>query len=300
MSTTTWTVTTDKVTAVAGFNEYVELCKPRIALLVLVMVALSVVVAAWGQPSPLVILHAVVGVAFVAASGSAGNQWIERISDSRMPRTASRPLPSGRLTSRQALAFCGMTLVAGLVYLTSTCGWLAATLGLLTWMLYVMVYTPLKQMTAWNTAVGAVAGSMPILIGWAASDATWDLRVASLFLLLFLWQFPHFMAIAWLYRAEYAAAGMQMSTVTDSTGRRAGIQAVLGALAILPVSLVPILTAPRAPWCGIVLLTLGCIQLGLAWAFCVRRDDAAARRLLRATLVYLPLVFIMLALFPAF
>jgi protoheme IX farnesyltransferase len=173
-----------------------------------------------------------------------------------------------------------------------------AALGLLTWLLYVCVYTPLKSRTSLNTAVGAVAGAMPVLMGWSASGAEIDLRAAALFLVVFLWQFPHFMAIAWIYREQYDAAGLKMLTVVDPSGRRAGTQAVLSALALLPVSFIPALLSPGASLYVLAAFALGGGQLACAVMFCAKRDEAAARRLLRASLVYLPALLTLLLFVP--
>jgi protoheme IX farnesyltransferase len=280
--------------------DYVELTKPRIAVLELVVVLAAGFVATWGQPDPAAMLYAMFGTLLVAASASAANQWIERYSDARMARTASRPLPAGRLAGAEAFTFSGVTLVAGLVSLATCVNLPCAGWALLTWILYVIVYTPLKMISPANTAVGAVAGALPVLIGWSAAGATIDERAVALTLLLFLWQFPHFMAIAWLYRNDYARAGYQMHTVVEPTGRRAGWQAVLAALALVPVSVVPVLAAPGL---GSVLFVasavlLGAGQLVLAAAFWQQATDWRARLLLRASLVYLPTVLIMLMLAP--
>jgi len=244
--------------------------------------------------------HAMLGTLLVAASASAANQWLERRSDARMARTASRPLPAGRLSSSEAFAFAAATLVGGVLYLACFVNLAATGWALLTWALYVLVYTPLKMLSSVNTAVGAVAGALPVLIGWSATGTPIDARAVALALLLFLWQFPHFMAIAWLYRSDYNRAGYQMLTVVEPTGRRAGWQAVLAALALVPVSLVPVLATPGLGsvlyLAGAVLLGAG--QLGLAALFLRQADDWRARLLLRASLVYLPTVLVMLMLAP--
>jgi protoheme IX farnesyltransferase len=160
---------------------------------------------------------------------------------------------------------------------------------LATWLIYVFAYTPLKSRSPLNTAVGAVSGSLPVLIGWTAAGAPVDVRALALVAVMFLWQFPHFMSIAWLYRDQYRRAGQRMLTVVDPSGLRAGAQAVVGALALMPVSLVPALSPQAgspAVYCWWV-LALGAGQVAAAVAFLVRRDDRAARRLLRASLVYL-------------
>ena len=162
-------------------------------------------------------------------------------------------------------------------------------MALATWLIYVLIYTPLKTRSPLNTAVGAVSGALPILIGWTATGAPIDTRALALAGVMFLWQFPHFMAIAWLYRGEYARAGHRMLTVVDPTGLRAGAQAVVGALAVVPVSLL-LAISPQAGsptiYC-IWTIALGLMQIAAAVAFLVKCDDRSARRLLRASLVYL-------------
>ncbi len=201
--------------------DYVELTKPRIATLVLVTVAMAAFVAGWGPPNPWLLFDTLLGTALVAASASALNQWLERVSDGQMQRTCDRPLPAGRLGSAEVLAFSAVTIVLGFGYLALAVNWLTAALGLLTWFTYVWIYTPLKRITPANTAVGAVAGALPVLMGWAAVDTALGLKAFTLFLIVFLWQFPHFMAIAWIYRQQYAAAGLRMLPVVDPSGRRA-------------------------------------------------------------------------------
>jgi protoheme IX farnesyltransferase len=298
MSTSTMTVERRRVSVLSRGLDYVELTKPRIAIMVLVTVAVSSLVARWGQPDPLVILHALIGTFFTAASASALNQWLERRRDSLMERTADRPLPSGRLSPKEVLAVSLVWIVIGAVYLGLMLNWTTAFLGLLTWFLYVWVYTPLKRRTWLNTMVGAVAGALPVLMGWAATGAHIDVRALALFLVLFLWQFPHFMAIAWIYRKQYEKAGLKMLTVVDPSGKRAGLQAVGCALALLPVSFVPgLLTSGAAVFVAVAFL-LGVAQLVCAILFFVSANDTSARRLLRASLIYLPSLLALLVVLP--
>jgi heme o synthase len=290
----------------ARLSAYLELSKPRIASLVLVVVAVSAFAGHWGPPEPWIWFHTLLGTAFIAASASAFNQVFERASDALMDRTATRPLPSGRLATSQAVSFGVAALVIGLAELALFVNLLTALLGGLTWLSYVILYTPLKPKTAANTAVGAVAGALPVLIGWAAVGASFSfsggplpdgMYVAALFLILYLWQFPHFMAIAWIYRRQYADAGLQMLTVVDPTGRRAGAQAVLGALALVPISLVPALQMPsRVYLAGVLVLDLA--YLVAAVLFCWRRDQRSAKHLLQTSLIYLPALLVLLVLSP--
>lgn len=301
MSATSITVATPARPALwARVRDYIELTKPRIAVMELVVVAAAATVATWGQPNPLVLVHAMIGTLLVAASASAANQWLERHRDARMARTADRPLPAGRLLPGEAIWFSAVTLLTGAMYLAwftnlACLGW-----ALLTWGVYVLAYTPLKTLSATNTAVGAVSGALPVLIGWSATGVAIDARAMALVLVLFLWQFPHFMAIAWLHREGYARAGYQMLTVVDPTGRRAGWQAVLAGAALVPVSLVPVLEnpGPGSVLYIVVAAILGLGQLALAAAFWHSPGDTRARLLLRASLVYLPTLLAMLMLAP--
>jgi heme o synthase len=284
-----WSQSGVRSSRLAWIGDFVELTKPRIVVLELVTVVVAAHLAAPHNLYPWVLLHTVIGAALVAASAGALNQWWERAADARMSRTARRPLPSGRLAVWQVLLFGGATLALGAVELITFVNWLTAGVALATWVVYVLIYTPLKSRSPLNTAVGAVSGALPILIGWTATGAAVDTRAWALLAVMFLWQFPHFMAIAWLYREDYARAGQKMLTVVDPTGLRAAAQAVVGALVLVPVSLVPALSpAAGSPivyfgWA----LVLGGLQAAAAVLFLLRRDDRSARRLLRASLLYL-------------
>jgi len=276
---------------VSRLAAYVELTKPKIAVMVLVAVAASASIATWRQPT-WSLLHALIGTLLVAGSSCAANQWLERRRDSLMPRTADRPLPQGRLSSLEAIGFSATTLVAGLAWLICFTNLLTAGVALLTWALYVLVYTPLKTQSSLNTLVGAIPGALPVLIGWTSVAGPANLRIAGLFCILFLWQFPHFMAIAWLYRKQYAQAGFQMLPTVDQTGRWAGVQAIACAAVLLPVSLLPVLSMSDAGSLAyaVAATLLGIGQLACAVAFAWSRNDVSARRLLRASLIYLPLL----------
>jgi len=275
---------------IARLAYYLELTKPRIVVLELIVAATAACLAMPRAVDLVLVLHALLGTALVAASASIANQWWERDNDARMPRTAARPLPTGRVSSAEALILAGLGLLVGSAWLWWQVNLVTATLGLTSWILYVLIYTPLKTRTPLNTAVGALAGAIPVLMGWTATAAPLEITTWALAGVLFLWQFPHFMAIAWLYRKDYAAAGHQMLTVVDPSGLRSGAQAVLASLVLIPVSLVPALSptsgSPRV-YC-LWAVGLGIVQLVVAIRFAVARDDASARSLLRTTLLYLP------------
>jgi heme o synthase len=300
MSTSSLVILQPRAAVMGRIADYLELTKPKIAVLELVVVLAAGMVATWGQPDPVVLVSAMLGTLLVAASASAANQWLEVGQDSRMARTSSRPLPAGRLSSRDALAFSAICLFAGGLQLVWFVNLQCAFWALATWVIYVLVYTPLKTQSPVNTAVGAVAGALPVFIGWSAVGAALDGRAVALLLVLFLWQFPHFMAIAWLYRRDYAQAGYQMLTVVEPTGRRAGWQAVVAALALIPVSIVPVLASPGLG--GVLYVAGACLlgagQLVLAAMFWQEANDLRARLLLRASLVYLPTLLVMLMLAP--
>lgn len=276
--------------------DYWELSKPRIVALEIVVVAVCAVVAGLSAAEIPVLLHALVGVGLAAASAAMLNNCLEREVDARMPRTADRAIAAGRVSATEvAVVALGMAAVAA-IYLSlfTPVGCVAGVAA--SWLLYVGVYTPLKTRSAWNTWVGAAAGAAPVVAGWAAVGDVRAFGCWALFLLLFLWQFPHFMAIAWLHRRDYAAGAMQMLTVVDPSGLRAGAQAALGAALVVPVSVAPLLE-PRSPAIyAVVIAVAGALQLVAAVRFFCRRDEATARTLLRASLLYLPAVLMFLAL----
>jgi heme o synthase len=269
-----------------------RLVRPRIAVMVLATVAAAAWLTAGRPADPIRLLWVLAGTALVAASSSIANQILERRTDRLMKRTASRPLVDGRLTVPTAWWLTAATLVVGTAACWLAAGWEPAAAAVATWLLYVLLYTPLKRITPLNTAVGAVAGALPVAIGWlaadgparlAAGDARGALAVGALATVLYLWQFPHFMAIAWIYRAQYAAAGARMLTVVDPTGLRAAGQALAAALALMPAALV--LAVPS----GSVRMFLSAavaagVYLLATVNFAVRRDDAAARFLLLSSL----------------
>jgi protoheme IX farnesyltransferase len=282
---------------VARLADYVELTKPRIAVVVLFTVAVGYLLAAGGKPELVPLWHTLFGTALVASGASALNQLLERHSDARMRRTEGRPLPSGRLHPAEVLVFGSALGVGGVFYLALMLRqpW-AALVAAVTFASYVFVYTPLKRVTTLNTLVGAVPGALPPVIGWAAVRATASAEVVTLFLIVFLWQVPHFMAIAWIYRDDYARAGLRMLPVGDRAGRATGGAMVAYCLALLLVSLTPVLAGSAGAMylAGALLLGLG--FLACAAGFARSCTVAHARRVLRASLIYLPALLALLLL----
>jgi protoheme IX farnesyltransferase len=272
--------------------DYLSLTKPRLTTLVLVTTALGYLLAQRSFDLWL-FLHTVVGTALVAGAAQTFNQIWEREHDGKMRRTMTRALPSGRIDPLPAALF-GITLsAAGLAELAIGVNVLSAVLGALSLALYILVYTPLKRVTSLATVVGAVPGAIPPLIGWAAASGGLSPGAWVLFAVLFFWQMPHFLAIAWLYREDYARGGFPMLPVLEPDGASTGRQAVLYASTLLPVSLA--LSAVRvtggAYFAGAALC--GAVFAGFAAAFALRRHAASARRLFFASIVYLPVVLLL-------
>jgi len=273
-----------------------QLSRPRIVA----MVALTTVVGAFAsaiQPLPAItLLNALIGSTAVVVGAIALNQRIEHLSDCEMPRTARRPLPTGRLSDREVTWYAVAVTTFGLIYLATTVNMPITLLAAMSWLIYVWIYTPLKVFTAWQTPIGAIPGAMPALLGSAAAGATFGLNGLALFAIVYFWQFPHAMAIAWLYRDQFGRAGLKVASVTDPSGRTATTIAIVGALVLLPVSLLPLL-GDGASW-GYAFATsvAGIAYLASSIAFRRAPSDQTARTLLRVSLIYLPTLFIALLL----
>jgi protoheme IX farnesyltransferase len=286
--------------AVAGgrLAAYAALAKLRVAVLVLATVAAGFVLGARGSSHPSTLLLTLFGTGLVAAGASAWNQYLERDRDLLMKRTAGRPLPSGRLSPREAAAFGTVVGVAGILILITATNLVAAGVALGTFVLYAFVYTPLKPRTTLNTAVGAVPGALPPVIGWAAATGRLGIEAWALFLIVFLWQFPHFLAIAWIYRDDYARAGHKMLPTVDPLGAMTGRQAASYALALVPAGLLPATVGLAGPYYFAGALALGIYYLACSVRFWSRVGDPSARRLLWASFVYLPAILMLLLLNP--
>jgi len=265
-----------------------ELAKPRLSTLVLFSTLTGYAVAARGAIDVIRAFHVLVGTALVAAGANAFNQLIERDLDARMLRTRSRPLPTQRVTTSEATRFAALTSAAGILQLLLGVNLLTAFLGAVTLAAYVFVYTPLKRITVHNTLVGAVVGALPPLMGWTAARNALDSGAWSLAAILFVWQLPHFFAIAWIYRRDYARGGYRMLSVADESGSLTRIQVGILSLLLIPVSLLPAVVGIAGRNYFPVALVLGVAY----FATCVwspRADqDACARRSFYASIIYLP------------
>jgi len=270
--------------------DYVQLAKPRLNLLVVATSAAGYYLGGPSSPDPALMAQAVAGTALVAGGAAVLNQVYERDTDALMRRTRLRPLPDGRVSPADARLFGYGLTIAGLLLLATRANWLAAALALATVLIYLAIYTPMKLLTPLSTLVGAVPGALPALIGWTASHGSIAAGGATLFAIVFLWQIPHFMAIAWLYRDDYGKAGFPMLSVIDPGGKRSGHQAVFFAAVLIPFSLAPITSALFFT----PVLVLGLAQLALALRFAITRSEGSARALFLGSITYLPLVWVAL------
>jgi protoheme IX farnesyltransferase len=276
-------------------RDYLELAKLRITGMVTLTAWVGFVLA--GGEGIGLLTATLLGTALVAAGASTLNMVLERHTDALMRRTQDRPLPAGRLRPEAAVAFGLLVTSTGLLLLTTLAHSAAALVALVTWTSYVFVYTPLKTRTSLATVVGAVPGALPPLIGWAAARGQLDAEAFPLFAILFLWQIPHFLAIAWLYRDDYAAAGLPMLPVIDRDGRLTGRQAVANCVALMIASLAPLAAGLAGPAYGVGALVFGLWMTAAAVRTARERTLTAARGLFLASLAYLPGVFGLLVAF---
>jgi len=272
----------------ASAADWLELTKPRITMMVVFTALVGFVTATAASPWTALLLAALAGTGLVAGGASALNQVMERDTDALMHRTRTRPIPAGRIRPVEASLFGALLTLAGLVLLGALCGPLAALVAFSTWASYLFLYTPLKRRSHLATLVGAVPGALPPVIGWAAASGQLEPGAFILFAIVFLWQIPHFLAIAWLYRDDYERGGLKVLPVIDREGRLTGRQAVLHSVALLVVSL-----APVAAGLGSALYLAGAVGLGVALTLAAlqlarARSLAAARYLFLTSVVYLP------------
>ena len=271
-------------------RDLVELVKARLTLLVLVTTAVGFYLGAEGPVNFAALLHTVFGTAAAAAGAAALNQWWEYNLDALMQRTRSRPVPSGRMRPRDAVILGSALSIFGVAYLAFVSNALSAALAAITIIIYIFAYTPLKRVSTFNTALGAVPGALPPMIGWAAARGTLNAGAWMLFAILFFWQLPHFFAIAWMYRDDYARAGFQMISSDDRTGERSASQSVFFCMLLFIVAGLPAFLGIATVFYLLAELILGAVFVAVAMRFLKTRARADARRLFITSIIYLPLL----------
>ncbi|HZL42319.1 MAG TPA: heme o synthase [Verrucomicrobiae bacterium] len=293
----TATVLSETMPAEKGWvSVYADLLKARLTTLVLLTTLVGFYLGCRGPVNYWLMLHTLLGTALVASGAAALNQLIEREHDGKMRRTRGRPLPSGRLQPPTVMAFGGACACAGLLYLALAVNLTTSVTGAVSLLSYLFIYTPLKRVTWLNTAVGAVPGALPPLMGWTAARGQLSAEGWALFAILAFWQLPHFFAIAWIYRDEYAKAGFKMLPVIDPGGKRTGRQAFSHTLGLLPVSLFPFLFKLTGPVYLVSAIVLGLAFLWFALQFARHMTETRARQLFYVSICYLPLLLTMMVL----
>ena len=275
-------------------QDFVTLAKPRLNLLVVASSLVGYVMGGGSMSDAAQVILTVAGTALVAGGASAFNQVIERKPDAMMRRTRLRPLPDGRLQVSESLVFAAAMSAAGLAILWAGVNALSAGVALATLLSYVVVYTPLKRQSSFATVVGAIPGALPPVIGWAAATGNLTTGAWVLFGIVFLWQLPHFLAIAWMYRDDYARAGFPMLPVLEPDGRSTGRQATIYCAALLPVSLAPTLVGLTGTAYFGAAMVLSLLFLGLTIRFARTRAIPDARRLFFGSIVYLPILWMLM------
>lgn len=277
--------------------DFCELAKLRISVLVLLVTAIGYCVAAPGPVNVAKLIHTLLGTGLVAIAANTLNQVWERRYDAMMHRTRNRPIPSGRLSPWEGLVFGVSCCLTGTAYLGLLASPLAAALAAVTFVLYVFVYTPLKRRTVHNTLIGAVPGALPPVIGYAAATGRVDAVALMLFGIVFVWQLPHFFAIAWMYREDYARGGFRMLSVVDPTGRATRRQTLAYTALLIAVSLAPAIGGFAGPAFAIGAAAFGAALFAVAWQMADQLSAVTARRMLLATVVYLPAVMLLLLMY---
>jgi protoheme IX farnesyltransferase len=281
-------------------RDYIELTKPRITWLILMSTGIGYYFglpgAGFGAIDWLVLFHTMLGTALIASGTAALNQWYEHEADARMRRTSHRPIPSGRVTPGRAFAFGVLLSVAGFLELWFGVNSVAALLGAFTLGSYLFVYTPLKQRSKHSTTVGAIPGAMPSLIGCAAAAGTLTVDAWVLYAILFLWQFPHFYAIAWMYREDYARAGIRMLPVVEPDGRSTARQILICETLLVLVSFIPTYLGMAGKFYLVGATILGLMFLRAGLRLSLERTGMRARQVLMASVVYLPVLYALLVL----
>ena len=272
-------------------KDYIALTKPRITWLILMSTGVGYFFGARGGWHWLTLLNTIIGTGLIASGTAALNQWYERAADAKMKRTQDRPLPAGRISANKALIFAILISVAGFIELFAGVNALTGWLGLFTLLSYLFIYTPLKQRSPHSTTIGAIPGAMPPLIGFAAASGTltWDAWI--LFAILFFWQFPHFYAIAWMYREDYERAGIRMLPVVEPDGESTARRILAYSLILIPISLLPKFLSMTGNLYLVGALALGLLFLYAGVRVTFDRTRREARRVLLASVIYLPVLY---------
>jgi len=273
-------------------GDLVELTKPRITFLVLITTLVGFYMGSRDGLDFLLLFHTILGTGLVASGASALNQYLERDLDARMTRTRNRPLPDGRLVPNEALIFSGLISAAGVIYLMVFVNFLTGLIGAATLASYVLIYTPLKTRTTLCTLVGAFPGAAPPVMGWTAARGEVDAVALSLFAILFLWQMPHFFAIAWIFTEDYTRAGFNIHVSGERTGR----QIIMYCCALIPISVLPTFFGLTGMAYLLGAILFGFIYLGYGFAVALFRSNTHAHRLLRVSVLYLPALLLLMML----
>ena len=279
---------------ISVFSAYFELTKPRILNLVLVTTALGFYLGGKGIHNFTLLFFLLLGAALVCAGSGVLNNYVERDFDCKMLRTKNRPIPAGIISPSCALNFGIILILSGLIILYLKVNLLTSFLSLLTAFLYVLVYTPMKRISWLNTTIGSIPGAIPPMGGWAAATGTIDLGAWILFFILFLWQHPHFYAIAWIFKEDYKRGGFKMLPVIEPDGKRTFEQIILFSLILIPVSLLPSLIGLSGPIYLVGSLLLGLQLLFLGRQLTQTKSLADAQKLLKATVIYLPILLVLI------
>ena len=276
----------------ARLADFFELTKPRITFLVLITTLVGFYMGSRDGMNLLLLFQTILGTGLIASGASALNQYFERELDARMVRTRNRPLPDGRLSPNEALVFSAIISAAGVLYLLYSVNALTAALGAATLAGYILIYTPLKTRTALCTLIGAFPGAAPPMMGWTAARGELDVIALSLFAILFLWQMPHFFAIAWIFTEDYTRAGFSIHVSGERTGR----QIIFFCCALIPVSVLPTVFGLTGMTYLVGAILLGFVYLGYGFAVALFRSNTHAHRLLRISILYLPAVLVLMML----
>lgn len=276
-------------------SAYLVLTKPRILLMVLVMSAAGFFMGAGGSLQPIDnFLIMLLGTALSSGGAAVLNNYLERDNDQLMHRTRNRPIPAGRVTPEEALSFGLQLVLMGVTILAWQVNLMTGFLSLLTVFLYVLVYTPLKRMTCWNTLIGAIPGALPPVGGWTAATGHLDFGAWIIFMILFVWQHPHFYAIAWIYKEDYERGGFKMLPVVHPDGRSTFNQVIGFSIILIPISILPSLMGIAGPFYAWGMALLGIVMLAIGIRFARTRSVQDAKLLLRASVIYLPLFFMLI------